>query len=269
MGAGATIHGQITLKRPSFLKPLEKIFKVDLKGMSLSGWFGLKKVAGKRPWSFAGGIIGMIRMHVQKECDICKSGKLTLVKLEATNPRIVVWKMKNKLQNKFITGGAISCPVAKFNFSYKTAPIEMIPGGFQFSAKVPMHGMKVPIVISYGDKFSGVNLMKSKTPAQLKTNPAAVFKKVEKPKPPTWNEACKVASKNHRVKGQCRAWKRFCKIYKEFEMPVEAEKKCVLMRKAHACLKNKAQCEEYHKAVKKSRGGEEAAAAELLQQRMK
>lgn len=53
---------------------------------------------------------------------------------------------------------------------------------------------------------------------------------------PKWHKYCEVATSKHRLKGKCRAYKRFCKLYKKFGLHEAAKNHCDNMRKAHAKL---------------------------------
>merc|ERR1712216_156601 len=49
-----------------------------------------------------------------------------------------------------------------------------------------------------------------------------------------WHQYCNVKTKLHAVKGKCRAYKRFCKLYRDFDMPLDAQHHCDNMKAAHA-----------------------------------
>merc|ERR1712205_214471 len=56
-----------------------------------------------------------------------------------------------------------------------------------------------------------------------------------------WHQYCNVKTKLHAVKGKCRAYKRFCKLYRDFDMPLDAQHHCDNMKAAHAKMVKAAQ----------------------------
>merc|ERR1711959_186298 len=66
-----------------------------------------------------------------------------------------------------------------------------------------------------------------------------------------WHQYCNVKTKLHAVKGKCRAYKRFCKLYRDFDMPLDAQHHCENMKAAHAKMVKAAQKGKKKKGKKK------------------
>merc|ERR1711988_309124 len=68
-----------------------------------------------------------------------------------------------------------------------------------------------------------VNNAEAAAAAAMRENAArkarsATKAKQRAPAPPKWHEYCEVRTIMHTLKGQCRAFKRFCQLYKNFGM---------------------------------------------------
>jgi len=68
-----------------------------------------------------------------------------------------------------------------------------------------------------------------------------------------WHQYCNVKTKLHAVKGKCRAYKRFCKLYRDFDMPLDAQHHCDNMKAAHAKMVKAAQKGKKKKGKKKGK----------------
>merc|ERR1712072_408370 len=53
---------------------------------------------------------------------------------------------------------------------------------------------------------------------------------------PKWHKYCEVKTSKHRLKGKCKAYSRFCKLYTKFGLHAAAKRHCDNMKKAHAKL---------------------------------
>merc|ERR1711907_350889 len=82
------------------------------------------------------------------------------------------------------------------------------------------------------------------------------------PAPPKWHEYCEVETSMHALKGRCRAYKRFCRLYKNFGMDADAKKHCARMRAAHNKLRKRAAAQAKMKSKTVDEAEKAAAEAE-------